>query len=663
MRVTLKKQIIIIAVLLMLCLLTGTWLLLFDRNTEEESTDKEAEISNIITSGMDQIKSKSSSQIYNQLENWLLADHVYPHGHTDMLDEYTFAAYDAALSAGAHYVDTDVVISGDGTLYVSHDLNAFRITGDSRNFASMNDDEIGKLRGRSGDKLLKLGEVLDKYGKDVKYLIELKSSDSKLINAFKAEMDERGLSDAVILQSEFPNVLEKIEDIYPEMPKLLVVKNDAALDLAMDEDYVDIVGARVQYMTQNNCDAAHNAGKKFVGWPIDTENEIVNAIRIGADAYFTNDTELALNLEKQYRKIKLGEKDTILFASDYQSESGFAYPKDTLGAVTAAAIADDEKPDTAVLCGDYTNDSKLYNYQLSAESSIEEIRNALNDEAPYLSNEDMLFVQGNHDKHTESIAESGLHEYKNYLIYVLNTENDFPWKQGTTPGSYQKVQSSSNEMKKCFEELVERGETRPVFIAGHVPLHYTARTSSMHTTGDNLYASLIFEVVNEAAKSLDIIYMYGHNHSKGWDCYMGGAAVFKSKGDSLLLPVFEENDNSTDRFEEKTMNFTYLNAGYVGYYMNCAPGEDIAGHRAADEALTCTVCDVYPDRIEIRRYDKEGSHVLGAAGEGNPYRGGIDSNLIGSRYYSKETKGPGIIMRKAVAGKDDADSIEQDEAA
>ncbi|MBQ6623378.1 MAG: hypothetical protein IJH57_02040 [Mogibacterium sp.] len=42
----------------------------------------------------------------------------------------------------------------------------------------------------------------------------------------------------------------------------------------------------------------------------------------------------------------------------------------------------------------------------------------------------------------------------------------------------------------------------------------------------------------------------------------------------------------------------------------------VSDHKAADESLTCTVCEIYPDRIEIRRYDEKGMHVLGAEGEG-----------------------------------------------
>ena len=131
---------------------------------------------------------------------------------------------------------------------------------------------------------------------------------------------------------------------------------------------------------------------------------------------------------------------------------------------------------------------------------------------------------------------------------------------------------------------------------------------------------------------------------------MGGSSVFKAKGDTLLLPVFDESGVNTDEYTEKKLNFTYLNAGYTGYYMNCGPEELEAGtvseYEAADEALTGTTFEVYPDRVVITRYDKEGVHALGSAGEADPYKGGIDEGLIPEEVYSRETGSPQSLPRR-----------------
>lgn len=381
---------------------------------------------------------------------------------------------------------------------------------------------------------------------------------------------------------------------------------------------------------------------------------------------------------------------SVFFASDYQAEDGWPAPSENLAGILNAIISDGKRIDNAVFCGDYTNDRDLHDYQLSPEESISEIRSVVADEVGISSMRDeeestdndamdtsansternsdeygkdelgddaselfdpagMIFIQGNHDRLTESISSSGLHEFDDYLVYVLNTENDFPWKQGKTAGCLAKVTRASQEMKECLDDLISRGETRPVFIAGHVPLHFTARTSSRHTTGDNLYSSLIFDVVNEAAGSLDIVYMTGHNHSKGWDCYMGGSSFFRMPGDTILIPEYDRLSVNSDNYREETLRFAYMNAGYVGYYMNCGTEELDNGtygqYSAADETLTGTLCDITADEIIITRYSEDGVHQLGADGAADPYKGGIDTDLIPEKYYGRKVASPVRIAR------------------
>ena len=351
--------------------------------------------------------------------------------------------------------------------------------------------------------------------------------------------------------------------------------------------------------------------------------------------------------------------EVLLFASDYQNMGGWDTPANTLSGILGKVKEDGKEPTNVIYCGDYTNDSRLHDYQLSPDASIEEIRSIVANECDNVKNENMIFEQGNHDQLTDEISETGLHEYDNYLVYVLNTQYDFPWKQGRDVAFKDRVINASEEMKACFDELIAKGEERPIFIAGHVPLHFTARTSSRHDTGDNMYASYMFDVLNEAGKSLDIVFMFGHNHSKGWDCYLGGSCVYKEIGDSILIPDAGDNTVNTDKYTEETLNFTYINAGYTGYYMNCGPGDNPDSYAAADNTLTATVCEVLQDEIIITRYSVEGVHQIGSSGEGDPYKGGIDEGLISSEYYSKQKESPTHIERRTKRAS--AKEIEKEE--
>ena len=107
---------------------------------------------------------------------------------------------------------------------------------------------------------------------------------------------------------------------------------------------------------------------------------------------------------------------------------------------------------------------------------------------------------------------------------------------------------------------------------------------------------------------------------------------------------------NSDTFTEEVLNFTYLNAGYTGYFMNCGIAELNSGnsdqYHAADEMLTGTVFEIKPGEIIIYRYSEAGLHQLGSDGEADPYKGGIDAGLIEAKYYSKRTESPQHIEKK-----------------
>lgn len=324
---------------------------------------------------------------------------------------------------------------------------------------------------------------------------------------------------------------------------------------------------------------------------------------------------------------------TLFFASDYQ-EDDQGKPADNLKGILDAVKAEKPKLDGAIFCGDYSNVSGQDNYQITPEPAIAEIKDIMKDAYPDLEEEDMIFTQGNHDPMTISIKSPGIHEFDDYILYVNNTEIDFPWHQGKDSGCLYKVKHTAEVMEIRLNKLIEAGEKRPIIIAQHVPLHFTARTSSKVGTGDNLYSSLVFDVVNEAAKDLNIVYITGHNHSDGWDNYIGGSCYFKKPGDSILIPEYDSSQTTTDSYTKETLNFTYLNAGYTGY---CKSEE-------VDDTLTGTVCEIYDNNIVFTKYSSEGVHPLCAAGGAN--KDPDDTELIPSDNYSTQIASPQKIKRK-----------------
>lgn len=231
------------------------------------------------------------------------ACHVYSHrGASKEAEEHSFRAYDLAISYGSKYIEQDAVTSKDGTLYVSHDMSAARLTGVNRDYSVMTDQEIDGLRTHAGNRILRLSDVFDRYGKSICYVIELKSTDHAAAKAFRDLVEDYGNQDHIILQSYSLDVLEQVDKAFPKMPKMSLCKEQEAFEGSCRIPYVDILSVHKALMTEDNCALAHRSGKQFNAWVLNTRDEIHKAIDLGVDTYFTNDTPLAIAEETNYGK-------------------------------------------------------------------------------------------------------------------------------------------------------------------------------------------------------------------------------------------------------------------------------------------------------------------------------------------------------------------------
>lgn len=228
--------------------------------------------------------------------------HVFSHrGASGEEVEHSFKAYDLALLYGSEFIEQDLVTSEEDTLFVSHDLSAKRITGINRFFSKMTDHEIEQLKTKDNQKILKLQDVFDKYKNTTTYVIELKEN-TKQIQLFENIIKKNKLEDHVIVQASEPKVLVALENSFPSMEKLLLVKNQKQLESGLNYNEVDIISADKKLLNQKNVNLVHQKKKNFNTWTLNTTDEIEYAISLDVDTYFTNYTAKALSLEKENRE-------------------------------------------------------------------------------------------------------------------------------------------------------------------------------------------------------------------------------------------------------------------------------------------------------------------------------------------------------------------------
>ena len=289
-----RRKLITIIVLLLLCLVSAVYILTHFGKADDKRAEEPVEETPAAEETVDE-------EVPETAPDETAVSHVYSHRGSAGDDELTFAAYDKAVEAGSKYLEADIVVSGDGTVYLAHDDYALDMTGTNGYFSGMTDGQIDKLKTKNGSNVLKLKDLFEKYGESVNYIVDIKYMSPRNVDAFTIAVRTSGFEDKVIAASSFFDVLRPLDETFPDMTKLYVCPDQATFELALDKDYVDIISVPKNIMTADNLKAAHEHGKKFSAWTLNTEDEISSAIELGVDSYFTDDTALAVGLEKERR--------------------------------------------------------------------------------------------------------------------------------------------------------------------------------------------------------------------------------------------------------------------------------------------------------------------------------------------------------------------------
>ena len=298
------------------------------------------------------------------------------------------------------------------------------------------------------------------------------------------------------------------------------------------------------------------------------------------NGYIHINSVLNLNLATKDLNVFDEEEPTILFASDYQGNNRYESARKIFNSVKKFV-----NPNLFVMCGDYQiGEAEQFEF---SESGILELSNLFS--SIFNFSIPQIYLQGNHDiKEAYGIAEDGIYESEKYIIYVMNKDT-FP-NHHIYKGIDLKedIIKASQKLSNDLNYIVEKNENKPVFIATHIPLHYSDRDDGT----DNAYSKYIIDVLNEYGDKLDIVYLFGHNHSENYDDYIGGSINYI--GRDSIMQIGGTN-------ESISINFTYLNAGYIGYSNNF-----ITDHSTKE--TSATTIKVGLDSLIIQKYTKYGEY-------------------------------------------------------
>ena len=207
--------------------------------------------------------------------------------------EHTFQAYDLAKK-DTTFLEQDVVLSKDGTLYVSHDQTPYRLTKrEQRPFSELSDKEINHLRtnqtkSSQSEPIHTLQSVVNRYKKEVTYVVELKDNKLETVQTMCRFIQKNQLQNHIIIQSFNLNALKLMKEDFPNIPMMYLVKDERNFQLGLDNQYVDILAPNIALLSNERVKAVHRQNKEFCVWTANTAEEIKRATQYKVDYLFTN---------------------------------------------------------------------------------------------------------------------------------------------------------------------------------------------------------------------------------------------------------------------------------------------------------------------------------------------------------------------------------------
>jgi len=217
-------------------------------------------------------------------------------GASSYAPENTRAAFDLALELGARELELDVQSSADGELVVIHDHTVDRTTDGAGAVESLTLAALRRLDAGmwfdprfAGERIPRLGEVLDRYGPRAHLHVEIKGRTPHLTEKTVEAIRRHGAAGAVTLTSFQKERLVEARACAPELPAGWLVRE-------VDDDVVATARAlglaqlcpKADSVTPELVRRLHAAGFAVRAWGVSNEALMERVVDAGADGMTVN---------------------------------------------------------------------------------------------------------------------------------------------------------------------------------------------------------------------------------------------------------------------------------------------------------------------------------------------------------------------------------------
>ncbi|MBD3690045.1 glycerophosphodiester phosphodiesterase family protein [Nanchangia anserum] len=224
-----------------------------------------------------------------------LIPYAHRGGAGEVVENSDIAVARTAARAGWR-LETDVRLSADGHIVLSHDANLRRAWGVDIDVAGATWDELAAVRGPDGEHLIRLVDVLASYPE---LWINIEPKDDAVVAPLVAAIRDAGAQRRVIVSSFHSRRIRRLRRLAPEIPTGATPGIVAALvigsQLTIDVPVRGCVAVQIPptwnglpVLTRRLVCAAHRRGIEVHVWTIDDAVEMRRLIDLGVDAIMTD---------------------------------------------------------------------------------------------------------------------------------------------------------------------------------------------------------------------------------------------------------------------------------------------------------------------------------------------------------------------------------------
>lgn len=214
-------------------------------------------------------------------------------GASGELPENTLAAFELAVRQGADWIETDLHLTKDGAVVLSHDaeLAALGTPGEIRERTLA---ELRSLDAGGGEPVPTLSEALERFAAEVAFNLELKRGERAEYEGIEAavldEVERRGLLDRMLFSSFYDPVLARLRG------RSAVARIGLLLSTRYPRGAIErarALGAETLHpeaplVNRELVDAAHAEGLAVLPFTVDDPAEMERLLELGVDGLFTN---------------------------------------------------------------------------------------------------------------------------------------------------------------------------------------------------------------------------------------------------------------------------------------------------------------------------------------------------------------------------------------